>query len=44
MNKKVRKNKKLRVLIILLILILGIILLANKDKIFKKAEIDPSQL
>ena len=35
MNKKVRKNKKLRVLIILLILILGIILLANKDKIFK---------
>jgi len=36
MNKKVRKNKKLRVLIILLILILGIILLANKDKIFKK--------
>ena len=32
MNKKVRKNKKLRVLIILLILILGIILLANKDK------------
>ena len=35
MNKKVRKNKKLRVLIILLILILGIILLANKNKIFK---------
>mgnify|MGYP004557803487 CR=1 FL=1 len=35
MNKKVRKNKKLRLLIILLILVLGIILLANKDKIFK---------